>query len=402
MAQLLWGNVYFHQQYAGVLQQEPGDRISFSYDPVYLKQGGAAIAHTLPLRSEPYISETGLPAFFDNLVAEGWLEQAQMRLLGKRITSRFELLLAFGYDCAGAVSIIDPEPAKLSDKLMDIHNSKDMALLTSRASLSGVQPKLAIIERQGKYYPTQLNELSTHIAKFSSPGHKQLLDNEYLTTLALTALLPDDNFVKIFIGSVEGQSEPALIIKRFDREANGRLHFEEFNQLLGYPSIDKYNGSYKDMADFIYKTPGCLPTENYRLFGRVLAGLIFGNTDMHFKNFAMLHTPQGLRLTPAYDEVAASLYAYKTIALSLAGITDLQLTELKPKHIIALAKEFGLSSAATHMMITQLENRKDAAKQAIADADIQAPLLKDKLISLMEKRWNATFALIGSLLLKRP
>jgi serine/threonine-protein kinase HipA len=55
-----------------------------------------------------------LHPFFDNLVVEGWLETAQMRLLGKHQVNRFELLLAFGQDLAGAVSVIDQEPAHLS------------------------------------------------------------------------------------------------------------------------------------------------------------------------------------------------------------------------------------------------------------------------------------------------
>ncbi|MYG09935.1 MAG: phosphatidylinositol kinase, partial [Rhodobacteraceae bacterium] len=78
---------------------EPGDSISFNYDTSYIEGGYPAIAHTLPVRSEPYISNYGLHPFFDNLVSEGWLEQLQSRLLGRRIVSRFELLLAFGFDC---------------------------------------------------------------------------------------------------------------------------------------------------------------------------------------------------------------------------------------------------------------------------------------------------------------
>jgi len=402
MAQLLWGKVYFQDKYAGVLQQEPGDRMSFTYDTTYLESGEPAIAHTLPLRAEPHISEVGLPAFFDNLVAEGWLEQAQTRLLEKREVSRFELLLAFGYDCAGAVSVIDPEPALLSDKLMALDNARDMAVLTSRASLSGVQPKLAVLERHGKYYPTKLKEVSTYIAKFSSVGYTDLLDNEYLTTQAFKALLPDDLVVEAFIGSIEGQSEPALIIKRFDRTITNRVHFEEFNQLLGHKSVAKYEGSYQDMADFIRTTPNCVPTENFRLYGRILAGLLLGNTDMHLKNFAMFHTPNGLRLTPAYDEVAASLYAYETIALAMAGASNRRISELKAKHIIVLGQEFKLQPEAINMMVAQLAKRKEAAKQAIIEADVNNPKLKDKLINLMEKRWNGTFASIGKVLSKKP
>ncbi len=59
---------------------------------------------------------------------------------------------------------------------------------------------------------------------------------------------------------------------------------------------------------------------------------------MHFKNFAMLHTKQGLRFTPSYDQVAASLYKYKTVALSIAGASNLPISNLKPANIIRLGE----------------------------------------------------------------
>jgi serine/threonine-protein kinase HipA len=402
MANLLWGKVYYKDLFAGTLREEPGDRTSFEYDELYLGAGHPTIAHTLPVTSALHTSHAGFLPFFDNLVAEGWLEQAQTRLLGKRAVSRFELLLAFGYDCAGAVSIIDPEPVKLSESLLDINDAKEMALLTSRASLSGIQPKLAVIKRDGKYYPARAGELSTHIAKFSSSNHTDLIDNEYLTTLAFKAILPDDAAVDLSIDSVEGQSEPALVIKRFDRSAEGRIHFEEFNQLFGYKSSAKYEGSHKEMSDFISNTPGCLPVENYRLFGRILAGFLLGNTDMHFKNFAMFHSSSGLRLTPAYDEISAALYQYKTIALQIAGASDLRIGDLKARHIVALGDEFSLSHAAINMMVKQLEKNLGAAKQVIVDAGIGTDDLKNKLVDMLEKRWNGTFALIGKALSKKP
>ncbi len=334
-------------------------------------------------------------------MAEGWLEQAQARLLGKRIVSRFELLLAFGYDCAGAVSVIDPDPTKLSQILIDPQDPRELAVLTSRASLSGVQPKLALIEQGGKYIPAKMNELSTHIAKFPSQSHNDLVVNEFLTTQAFKALLPDDNVVTLFIGTIEGFTEPALILKRFDRHHGMRLHFEEFNQLLQKSSREKYEGSYKDMADFIQKTPGCLPVEIYRLYLRILAGVLLGNTDMHFKNFAMFHTSQGFRLTPSYDQVAATLYHYKNLALSLGGSGDLPLATLKPKHIIRLGEEFFLSKAAINMAMKHLKHHKDSAKEAISQSEIGNPRLKDSLINLMEARWKGTFDLIGQHLSKK-
>lgn len=402
MANLLWGKVYYKDIFAGILREEPGEGTSFEYDPTYLNAGHPALSYTMPIESVRHTSPVGLLPFFDNLVAEGWLEHAQSRLLNKRQASRFQLLLAFGYDCAGAVSIIDPEPAKLTEQLLDMSDSKELALLTNRASLSGVQPKLAIIEREGKYYPTTIGELSTHIAKFPSSEHANLIINEYLTSSAFKALLPDDDVVDLSMGSIEGIAESALIIKRFDRMADGRVHFEEFNQLLSRKSNSKYDGSYKEMSDFIRTCKDCLPIENYRLYARILAGILLGNTDMHFKNFAMFHTPAGLRLTPSYDQVSAVLYPYKTIALAIGEAPNLKIGNLKPKNLITMANEFALPRAAISMLFKQLEHNKSDAKDAILSAPIGDDITKNQLIKLMDTRWNGTFALIGQTLSMKP
>lgn len=399
MAELLWGHVYYQEVYAGMLRQEPGERCSFTYDPSYVAGGGPAVAWTLPLRAEPQVSSRGLHPFFDNLVAEGWLEEAQTRLLGKRQASRFELLLAFGADCAGAVSVRDPDPAALDRTRLDLSDPRQAAVLVGRASLSGVQPKLALVEKKGKFHPARSGELSTYIAKFPSQGHADLVMNEYLTTQAFNALLPGDRAVDLQIAGVEGFQDPALIIKRFDRTADGqRLHFEEFNQLLGRPSSDKYDGAHKDMADFLRQTPGCLPAEIYRLYVRIVAGLLLGNTDMHFKNFALFHTPEGFRLTPSYDQVAAALYGYKTVALTMAGVRDMPWATMKAKAVIRLGEEFALPAEAIRMAFEQLATRQDTVAEAINDAAFGTPRLKKDLMEMVKKRWNGTFSLMGSLI----
>ena len=82
MANTLWGKIYYKDTYAGRLQEEPGGRVVFTYDPSYIQEKQPAIAYTLPLREEPFISERGLHPFFDNLVAEGWFRNAQAKALG--------------------------------------------------------------------------------------------------------------------------------------------------------------------------------------------------------------------------------------------------------------------------------------------------------------------------------
>lgn len=403
MADLLWGNVHYKQHFAGYLRQEPGQRSSFTYHESYLAAKLPPISISLPLRSEPFIYQSTLPPFFDNLVAEGWLEEAQTRLLGRRQASRFELLLAFGQDCAGAISILDPAPKPIVSKLMDLSDAKELAAFTTRASLSGVQPKLTLIKRANKFFPTKPGEVSTYIAKFPSRHQRDLILNEYLSMLACNALLPEDDIAELTIDEIENFVEPALIIKRFDRDEKGeKIHFEEFNQLLEKFSFEKYDGSYKAMADFIRQTPHCIPIEVYRLYTRILAGLLLGNTDMHFKNFAMFHTPEGLRLTPIYDVVGAVLYQYKTVALAINHTTNLEWGNLRPTHLIRLGQEFLLSKPAIQMASEQLAQNLSAAKEAVYSAQWGSKKLKDHIISTMEKRWKGTFTLIGQILSKKP
>lgn len=402
MANLLWGNVYYKDLFAGVIREDPGARIIFTYDRHYIDSGHPALAYTLPIREDPFIHVNGLHPFFDNLVSEGWLKRVQSDLLGQRESSRFALLLAFGFDCAGAVSVIDPAPAALTQNLLDRDDPKEMAVLTSRALLSGVQPKLAIVKEGGIYRKAEAGELSTHIAKLSSPRHANILDNEYLTSIALKALLPDDDVAEMGIGFIKDFGEQsALLIKRFDRCDEGRVHFEEFNALLNKPSDRKYEGAYKDMAEFIHKSNSCLPTQTYLLYRRILAGILLGNTDMHLKNFAMYHTENGLRLTPNYDQVAAYLYNYKCSALEVAGSKEHPFGKLKARHLIILGEDFGLSSASINMAIKELAKHLEAAKDAICQSSLAGDNLKDNIITVMEKRWNAAFASIGTALSKK-
>lgn len=403
MAKALWGNVYYYETYAGRLEEQPGGRCVFTYDHSYLDNNQPAIAYTLPLGTTPIISERGLHPFFDNLIAEGWFRNAQARALSINPNNKFALLLGFGRDLAGAVSVIDPEPAKHYD--LDHSDEATLAALRGRASLSGVQRKLLMVQDGQSYRPVRQNEISTHIAKLTSGNLHELLELEYLTTAAVRALLPNDDIVDVKYIRLESIHENAVIIPRFDRSLSGKRihHFEEFNQLLGhYSGDDKYEGDYADMGHFILNTELCMPAEAYRLFLRILVCLLVGNTDAHFKNFAMFHSKDGLRLTPAYDLVASAVYPeFQSIALQVGGIRNLQLGQLDAKHIIKMSESFAVSHNTLMNAVESLKKNLPNALMVLENAEIGSPLLKTKLQGIIEKRWNGSFELIGKRLLKK-
>jgi serine/threonine-protein kinase HipA len=404
MAAALWGRVYYNDLVAGQLSQEPSGRCVFTYDPTYLAAGYPAITFTLPLQSASHICEQGLHPFFDNLVAEGWLRNAQARALKVDSNNRFALLLAYGRDCAGAVSVIDPAP--VAEPAIDLGDPNATAALASRASISGIQPKILAVKEGRRFRPARRDETSTFIAKLPAGALRDIVENEYLTTTACRVLLPDDEIVAPVIAPLEGIKEPTLLIERFDRLRSGtKRHFEEFNQLLGKRSgDDKYDAAYDDMATFILETPGCTPVDAWRLYQRILVCFLTGNTDAHLKNFAMFHTPDGLRLTPAYDLVAAALYPeYRTLALAVGNAANLTLETLKPKHLVGLSKAFGLNAEVLMEAVRKLDRRRKAAEEAVTDASkrIGEQALGISLLDLMERRWNGSFNSIGRYLSKK-
>jgi serine/threonine-protein kinase HipA len=85
---------------------ESGRTVTFVYDPAWLAKGDAVpVSLTLPLRSEPYVTE-GLHPYFENLLPEGWLLEIATTKLKIGKDDAFGLLVATCADCIGAVEIV--------------------------------------------------------------------------------------------------------------------------------------------------------------------------------------------------------------------------------------------------------------------------------------------------------
>ncbi len=97
--------VYLLESKAGLLEKtERGYR--FYYFKEYLSsQDPQPVSLTLPLTEEPYESERLFP-FFLGLIPEGWLLDLTSRTLKIDPENPFDILLATGGDCIGAVKIV--------------------------------------------------------------------------------------------------------------------------------------------------------------------------------------------------------------------------------------------------------------------------------------------------------
>jgi len=99
------GKVYYQDTLAGVIELGEEKVYVFTYDPDYIKSIGEEISQTLPVREEPYKSDTLFP-FFDGLIPEGWLLDVASETWKIPVTDRWRLLLSVCGDCVGAVKVI--------------------------------------------------------------------------------------------------------------------------------------------------------------------------------------------------------------------------------------------------------------------------------------------------------
>ncbi len=95
--------VFYDARYAGELRELDQGGFKFIYDTDYLVSG-IPLSYRLPLQKQPFVA-TELFAFFENLVAEGWIREAQSVAQSLDKNDAFELLLRNGEDLVGAVTV---------------------------------------------------------------------------------------------------------------------------------------------------------------------------------------------------------------------------------------------------------------------------------------------------------
>jgi serine/threonine-protein kinase HipA len=104
--------------------------------------------------------------------------------------------------------------------------------------------------------------------------------------------------------------ELAYITRRIDRDqkTNRPIHMEDFCQLSGKLTEQKYRGSLEGCAKIIKLWSSNALLDLVTFFDLALFSFLTGNSDMHLKNFSLIHTPKGMiSLSPAYDLLSTRL-----------------------------------------------------------------------------------------------
>lgn len=201
-------------------------------------------------------------------------------------------------------------------------DSTDYAAHIGRISLSGVQPKGALVLRNGILSKPEEGERGQFILK-PAPVSYALLErkycpaNEHLTMQIASQAYGIETAANAICFFRDG--EAAYITKRFDMAPDGTKYpQEDFASLAGLTKTNhgsdyKYNIlSYEDCADIIRRYVRASQIDVLRFFRVVVFNYITLNDDAHLKNFSLIDRGNGdYRLAPAYDLINTSLHLHE-------------------------------------------------------------------------------------------
>lgn len=345
-------DVYFGERKAGILEQDDGGALAFTYGATYLGGGEPRpISFSMPLREEPYGDRVARP-FYSGLLPDEGARQRLAGALGVSAGNTFGLLEIIGGECAGALSLYPPgqQPPPSDDDGVEILDTdrmkeildrlRDRPLLGGedgvRLSLAGAQDKLAVIVEGEAIGLATGGRPTTHILKPVIPSLDGTVENE-LFCLRLAGRLG------LTVPRTEmrrANETPFLLVERYDRErrAGGmiaRLHQEDFCQALSVPPELKYEdeggpGAARslELIDAACARPAA---DRLRFIRMLIFHYLVGNADAHAKNYALLYRDRTPDIAPLYDVVCTAAYPRlaKKLAMAVGGRAIADTIQLK-------------------------------------------------------------------------
>ncbi len=254
-------------------------------------------------------------------------------------------------------------------------------------TVPGVQKKLSLhLDKEDRVAKLTIVDHPTgYILKPQSAEYAALPEAEYLAmNLADIAGIKTVPFALIRMNG--GYS---YITRRVDRMGDKMFAMEDFCQLSGRLTSDKYRSSYENCGRVIKgysKNTGIDLTE---LFHRLLFCFIIGNSDMHLKNFSLIEDAPGSRLfglSPAYDMLPVNVIMpadTEETALSLNG----KKRNIRKKDFAMLADNLGIPDNVANRMRERIILYKDAFISEVNNSYIPEEM-KTGFVDLIGDRVN--------------
>lgn len=164
----------------------------------------------------------------------------------------------------------------------------DLAYLRGKGtSLGGMRPKCTVIDHDG----------SLCLGKFPSINDDRAVTKGEVLALMLASAAG----INAAVGRVEYvEGTPVALIRRFDRQAGGRIMYASARTMLGAAADEEH--SYTEIVDVIRSISPCAKQDMAELWRRMVFNILITNVDDHLNNHGFLHRAHGQwALSPAFD-----------------------------------------------------------------------------------------------------
>ncbi|MCD9006336.1 HipA domain-containing protein [Luteimonas sp. XNQY3] len=317
-------NVLLDDRRVGELR-EHGNVWALAYDPQW-QATGFDLAPGLPRAEGELVDGASLRPvqwFFDNLLPEEGARILLARDAGLDAADAFGLLVRFGPESAGALTLLSAGQTLAEGRLVPltdaalssrIRNLPQLPLdhaAPKRMSLAGAQHKLPVVELDGRLWEPVGRAASSHLLK---PDHERRDDYPHSAANEWFCMrLADACGLPVPRVSLRRVPEPVYLVRRFDRIGEGldarRRHALDACQLLSLDRIYKYSQARVERLVELVDRCRRPAATRLALLRWHCFNLLIGNGDAHLKNLSVLVGPDGIELAPHYDLLSTAVYA---------------------------------------------------------------------------------------------
>ncbi|NLW12033.1 MAG: HipA domain-containing protein [Clostridiaceae bacterium] len=260
-------------------------------------------------------------------------------------------------------------------------------------TVPGVQKKLSLhLTEEIDPRLTLVNYPTGYILKPQADEYTALPELEYLIMqMASVCGIATVPFALIRMASENAGI--AYITKRIDRISQNSttqmLAMEDFCQLDGRLTEDKYRGSYERCAKIIMKYSEQPGLDLSELFLRIVFSFVVGNSDMHLKNFSLVETAVGscsYVLSAAYDMLSTNLVIpadKEHFALTMNGKKQ----NIRRKDFFIFAETIGIPARSADKMMAKVWRLKEKFSSMCAESFLPDEM-KESLQRLMIERFR--------------
>lgn len=294
----------------GTIELLMGHRCIFSYAHSWFDDNRCfALAPDMPLRQGMMEPSLGLELhpIFEDAGPDRWGKNIINKIFNPHRRSPLEYLERAGEDRIGALGfsrsdryydVLDEQSFQVTDlpdllratHALSMHspiNENIRRLLKPGASAGGARPK-AIIQHKGEAW----------LAKFPTPDDDVdncAVEHACLKLAKLCGITVPESHL------IEMANRNVLLVKRFDREPGGRLHFASARTMLVATGLSEDAMGYSDIADMVRRISAEPKRTCHEIFRRMAVNVFIDNTDDHAKNHAFLYRDGCWHLSPVYD-----------------------------------------------------------------------------------------------------